>query len=249
MDLAGKTALVTGAAHRLGKAVALALAGEGVSVIVHFGRSRERADATAEEIRALGVEAWTAGADLADEEEVRALFAGLRPRVPSLDLLVNSAANFERGPLLEISAASWDVALAVNLRAPFLCIQEGARWILETSGTGAIVNISDLSGLMPWDGFAQHATAKAGLIHLTRSAARELGPEIRVSCVVPGAILPPPGTSERDPEWTRRGDGIPLGRTGRPEDVARAILFLARHEYITGAVLPVDGGAHLAVAR
>lgn len=244
MEVTGKKALVTGAARRVGKAIALALAREGASIVVHYGRSEAAAEETAGEIRAMGVDAWAIQADLASPAEIESMFQQVRTEVGDLHILVNSAASFQKTAFDKIDSQEWDDVLAVNLRAPFLCTQKAAG-MMEKAGEGAIVNISDLMGVKPWKKFAHHGTSKAGLIHLTRQSAVELGPRIRVNCVVPGAILPPPGMTESDPIWTELAERVPLARTGDPSDVAKAVLFFIANDFVTGAVLPVDGGDHL----
>ena len=131
---------------------------------------------------------------------------------------------------------------ALNLRAPFLCTQRAARIMRGSERDGApglVVNLSDLSGLQAWTRHAHHAASKGGLLHLTRRAARELAPEVCVNAVIPGAILPPPGVSAGASEWRRRGELVPLGRTGDPPDVGRAVVFLAENDFITGVMLPM----------
>lgn len=248
MELTGKTALVTGAAHRIGKAIALELASRGASIVVHYGGSEAEAEATAIEIESRGVSAWPVQADLRSPEQIDGLFAKVHELTSDLAVLVNSAASFESAPFSQIDGSNWDEVMALNLRAPFLCSQRAAS-AMSLTGGGAIVNIADLSAFRPWKGFAHHGTSKAALIHLTLASARELAPEVRVNCVVPGAILPPPGVSESSDSWRRRGESIPLGRTGSTAEIAKAVAFLACHEFITGAVLPVDGGEHLCSGR
>ncbi len=249
MELEGKVALVTGAARRLGKVIASELARGGAAIVVHYGSSEEEARSTAAELAGRGVEAWPVQADLGQPDEIEKLFSALDERFDRLDVLVNSAASFVRQSFDRVSAADWDRVLAVNLRAPFLCSQRAARSMRRGGGkgveSGVIVNISDLSGVMPWKGYAQHSVSKAGVIHLTRSAAKELAPDVRVNALAPGAILPPPGMDEDDPDWQRRGSKVPLGRTGDTAHVASAVRFLIENDFINGAVLPVDGGEHL----
>jgi pteridine reductase len=161
---------------------------------------------------------------------------------------VNSAASFENAPFDEITGEAWDAVMAVNLRAPFLCSQAAARLMRASSGAGVpglIVNVSDISGLTPWRGYAHHGVSKAALLHLTRVAARELGPHVRVNAVVPGPILPPPGEEEGSEAWRRRGERLPLRRTGRPQDIGEAVVFLARNDFITGETIVIDGGERL----
>lgn len=249
MILEDRVALVTGAAHRVGKAVALALAREGARVVVHFGRSRGEAEATAAEIRALGTEAWPIQADLAEPAQVAALFDEVGQRCGRLDVLVNGAATFRKQSFARIGVADWDAALAVNLRAPFLCMQRAVP-LFEASprpdgAPALVVNLCDLSGVQPWKGYVQHGVSKAGLLHLTKIAARELAPGVRVNAIVPGAILPPPGVDPAGDLWRRIGSASPLARPGHPDLVGQTVVFLAQNDYITGAAIPLDGGEHL----
>jgi pteridine reductase len=250
MELEGRTALVTGAAHRVGRAIALGLGRSGCHVAVHYGRSEEAALETVGKLREMGSEAWAVAADLRRPEEIDRLFREVETRWAGLDVLVNSAAGFEFGPLMSLEPTDWDRVLALNLRAPFLCLQGAAR--LMASGDrwqagvpACVINIADLSGLEPWPGYAHHGVSKAGLLHLTRVAARELGPGIRVNAVVPGAVLPPPGLDPDDPAWRRMGERLPVAGVGHPARVAEAVAFLAKNDFITGETLRVDGGEHL----
>lgn len=249
MELSGKVALVTGASRRLGREIALGLAREGVSVVVHYGRSRREAEETVKAIEALGVRAWPIQADLRDPEAIRHLFVKLDEGCDRLDIVVNSAASFETKPLEGVTLGEWDRVLAVNLRAPFLCVQQAVTRMRAKTGDqeekGVILNIADLSGVQAWKGYPHHGVSKAGLIHLTRSAAKELAPDIRVNCIVPGAIFPPPGVPTTAGSWQRKLEKIPLRRSGDPEWITRAVSFLVENEYLTGAILPVDGGEHL----
>lgn len=249
MDLHGKVALVTGAAHRVGKSIALALAREGARVVVHYGGSADAAQATADEIAALGVAALLVQADLSQPEAIARLFEAVEARFGRLDVLVNSASNFMKQPLDTITLDDWQLTMAINLQAPFLCTQHAARLMRATerpAGTPAlIVNITDLAGLYPWRGFVQHGVSKAGLVHLTKVSARELAPAIRVNAIAPGPVLPP-ATMDPDGEaWQRVYAAVPLQRPGTPEHVAQTVVFLAQNDYITGAVIPVDGGESL----
>ncbi|MDH3255152.1 MAG: SDR family oxidoreductase [Acidobacteriota bacterium] len=249
MEIRGAWALVTGGARRLGAGIARGLAAAGANVAVHHGHSREQAKRTVAEIQALGVEAFSAQADLADPDALASLFDTVATHCGRLDLLVNSAASFQRMPLGEITVDDWDAVVALNLRAPWLCLRHAVELMMAKSGEqrecGVVVNIADLTGVQAWAGYSHHGVSKAGLIHLTKIAARELAPKVRVNCVVPGAILPPPGMSIEDREWAAKRDRIPLQRTGEASDVAGAVVFLARSHFITGSVLAVDGGEHL----
>jgi len=249
MDLEGRTALVTGASRRVGKAIVMALSRAGCRVVVHFGGSKDRGDRVAEELYDAGGDAWSVGADLRRPEQIEQLFAEVKRRNGGLDILVNSAAGFESGEFQEISVEHWDRVMALNLRAPFLCMQQAAILMRgserEETAPGAIVNIADLSGVLPWSGRAAHAVSKAGLLHLTQVAARELAPDVRVNAVIPGAILPPPGVSTASPEWQKIGKRIPAGKPGNPGNVADAVLFLVRNDFVTGESIFVDGGERL----
>lgn len=245
MPIEGGVALVTGAGRRLGREIALALGGAGFDVAVHFGSSRGAAEETAAAIEDLGRRAWALGADLADLAAIEALFERVDEAAGRLDVLVNSAATFDSQPFDRVEAGDWERAMAVNLRAPFFCAQRAARLMLRDGSGGSIVNLADMSGVTPWLGYPVHGLTKAGVIFLTRSAARELGPLVRVNAVVPGAILPAPGEDPAGEAWRRRGDHLPLGRTGEPADVTAAVLYLIGSPYVTGVVLPVDGGEHL----
>jgi len=249
MNLDGSVSLVTGASRRLGKQIAVTLARHGSRVAVHYGSSRDQAAATAAELRSLGVEAEPLGADLTSPAEIGRLFEQLDERFGRLDLLVNSAASFERGAFEEIRAAQWDGVQALNLRAPFLCLQRAAslmRRSPRSDGTpGVVVNVADLGGLLAWSDQAHHGASKAALLHLTRLAARDLAPDVRVNAVVPGPILPPPGMAAADPAWRQTVERLPLGRVGAGSEIGEAVAFLATNDFVTGATLVVDGGESL----
>lgn len=249
LSLIGWRALVTGGAVRVGRAVALALAGAGADIAVHYGASAAEASQTVTDIQSLSRRAVALQADLRDPAAITRLFTEFDDAFGALDVLVNSAASFVKRPLPEVSPSDWDAVMELNLRAPLLCIREAA---LRMAGrraagltSGAVVNIADLSAEAAWRGFALHGASKAGLVALTRTAARELGPDVRVNAVVPGAILPPPGMGTEDVAWTNKGLALPVGQVGDPLDVGRAVVFLATSPFITGAVLHVDGGEHL----
>lgn len=247
--LAGRAALVTGAARRVGRAIALGLAEDGADVVVHYGTSRDAAEATARDAAALGVRAVAVAADLADPDAIDALMAAAVEALGRLDVLVNSASRFDRQAVGSITAADWDRSLDVNLRAPFLCAQAAAPHLAAAprpaGETALVVNMADLSGVHPWREHVQHGVSKAGLIHLTRILARELAPAVRVNAVVPGAILPPAG-ADADDEWGRlTRQRVPLARVGDVADVVRTVRYFAQSPFVTGAVVEVDGGEGL----
>lgn len=255
MRLEGTVALVTGGAIRLGRALALGLAEAGCDLLIHYRSSSRAAEETAAEARALGRRAATATADLTHPDEIDRLVETFDARFDRLDILVNSAASFARVAFDDATAADWDAAQALNLRAPFLLTQRAAarmRAVRDRPGhlgerraPGAIINLADMAGVTAWRGFTPHGVSKAGLLHLTAAAARELGPHIRVNAIVPGPILPPRGEAADDPDWLRKSRRVPLGRAGDPAHVAHAAVFLARNDYVTGATVHVDGGEHL----
>jgi pteridine reductase len=253
MDLQHRVALVTGAARRVGQAIALELARGGADVVVHYGGSESAARTTAAEIAVLGVRAVPVQADLALPEAIAELIATIGRELGRLDILVNSAATFTKQPFDEITAADWDEVMAVNLRAPFLLMQHAARLMRSSerrAGESAlIVNIADLSAVQIWRGFAHHSVSKSGLLWLSQVAARELAPAIRVNAIVPGAILPPPGVSPDSEEWRQFGAGLPLQRVGHPAQIGQTVRFVAENEFVTGAVIHVDGGEHLVGTR
>jgi pteridine reductase len=241
MDLSGKTALVTGGAVRVGRAISLALAGEGMRLVVHYHTSSGDADALVEEIRAGGGEAVAIGADLSRGEDVERLAREAVDAFGGIDVLVNNASVFPPERLEETGEALWDHTLAVNLKAPFFLIRHLAPTLRERHG--CVVNLCDLAGLQAWGPYAAHGVAKAGLAHLTRVAARSLAPEVRVNGIAPGAVLPPESLGPHELKAIART--TPLKRIGSPEDVTRALLYLLHADYVTGEVLVVDGGRML----
>jgi len=226
----GRVALVTGAGVRVGEAIARDLARHGFTVAGHYLTHRPRGLAAALQ------------ADLAAADGPAALAADFRARFGRLDLLVNSAGVFDQLPLAETDAAAFDSQMELNARAPLLLTRALAP--LLARARGSVVNVADIGGgLVPWKGFAAYAASKAALVRLTECLALELAPAVRVNAVAPGTVLWPESyPPARRRELTRR---IPLGRPGTPEDVAGAVRYLADAAFVTGAVLPVDGGRHL----
>ncbi len=238
--LAGKVALVTGAGRRIGRAIAIALAEEGVRVAVHFHASAEGARDTVAAIEGTGAEARSFRADLGKAGSPERLVAKAARHFGRLDVLVNSAASMTRTPLDTITSGQWDEILGLNLRAPFFASIAAARAMGEAGG--AIVNISDHMGFEPWTEFLPHGVSKAGVAAMTHALAAALAPRVRVNAVVPGAVLPPEGWPED--ARARYASETPLLRIGTPEDVAQAVVYFARAEYVTGETLFVDGGRH-----
>jgi pteridine reductase len=242
MDLRDKVALVTGGAVRVGRAITLALADAGVDVVINYHTSAEAAMATEADVRSRGRQALAFQADVARGDQVNALVNAAIGRFGRLDVLVNSASLWRRTPWSTLNEAAWDELIDVNLKGPFLCARAAAPH-LAAYGDGAIVNIVDLSAFLPFPNFLPHSAAKAGLLNLTAALAIELAPGVRVNAIAPGPVLPPPGESpEQIAESARR---TLLGRWGAPENVAEAVVFLARASFITGTTIHVDGGEHL----
>lgn len=238
MEPAGKTALVTGGAVRVGRAISLALAKAGASVIVHYNRSADAALQVVDEIRKGGGRAEAVGADLRSTDAALAL-ARRAEEIGPIGILVNNASIFPEAPLADVTPEVWDETIAVNLGAPFFLTQQigGA---MKERGSGVIVNLADLAGMQTWTGYAAHSISKAGIVHLTRVAARALAPEVRVVAIAPGTVLPPEGTPEETID--RLAARTPLRRIGSPEDVTDALMYLLNADFVTGEVLTVDGG-------
>ena len=239
--LRGKVALITGAAKRLGRSVALRLASEGADVIVNYRSSKAEADEVVAEIAAMGRRAIGVRADVAKRADVAALFAAVEKEFGKLDILVNNAGMFFPARFEELTEEQWDTILDTNLKSQFLCSQAAAA-MLRRSGQGRIINFASLGGLLAWPAYTHYCVSKAGVIMLTRCMARALAPEITVNAIAPGTISfsgDAPGIAE---DFIRRA---PLHRTGSPEDIDDAVIFLARSSFITGQVIVVDGGRTL----
>ena len=233
-SLSGKVVLVTGAAKRIGRGIALRLAREGARVAIHYGRSETEARRTAEECG--GAELFRA--NLESVPEIARMFEELESRMGRLDGLVNNAARFTRFDPLDITEKDWDFIHSVNLKAVFFCCQNGARLMRKTGG-GRIVNISSLGGLRPWAGHAHYCASKAGVIMLTRALSKAFAPTITVNSVAPG-VIPFEDIDERGKAMIQ---ATPVGRGGTPAEVADAVVyFLLSSGFITGQTLAVDGG-------
>jgi len=239
--LAGRVALVTGAAKRLGRAVALRLAEEGADVAVHYGKSCLEAESLEVEIKKLGRRCGLFSADLRKVSAIRKLVADVIGEFGHLDILINNAANFLETPFALTSESEWDASLDTNLKAPFFCAQAAAPHLART-GHGAIVNFADIGGLLGWREFLPHSISKAGVILMTRVLAKELAPKTRVNAIAPGTITMPGDPPKWEEEFVRQ---VPLGRTGRPEEVADAVVYLLTAEFMTGQILVLDGGRTL----
>jgi pteridine reductase len=233
-----RVALVTGGAVRLGRAIALGVARAGYDIAVTYHSSQDAARQLEADVRAAGGRCELLRADLADAGAPEAVIQSVRSAYGRLDLLVNSAASFEASPLLEVDADAWDAVMDLNVRAPHLLVRAAAPLLRASKGN--VVNITDLAAFQPWMERPHHAVSKAALAHLTRIQARVLAPEVRVNAVAPGAVLPPDDLAEE----RRRAlaAAAPLKRLGTPDDVVRAVLYLAGAPFVTGEILVVDGG-------
>lgn len=241
MKLEGAAALVTGAGRRLGQAIALGLGHAGCSVAVHYHGSKDGAEATVRDIRAIAKDrrAELVRADLSDAAAAH----GLADRAAKalggrLDILVNSAAIMVRQAVETVTPESWDATLDLNLRAAFF-VSQGALPHLRRA-KGKIVNLADVAGFEPWPAYVPHCVSKAGMVMLTKALARALAPDIAVNAVAPGPVLLPDQWDATTREHIR--ETTPLERLGAPADVVNAVRFLLESDFVTGTVLVVDGG-------
>ena len=235
--LLNHVALVTGSGKRLGRAVALGLAGQGADVVVHYRSSEQEALEVVAEIQKLGRRSIALQADLSNVSGIQDLFDKVQAHFGRLDILVNSAANFLQTEFASTTEKLWHASLDANLKAPFFCSQAAAPLLKKTSG--AIINFADIGGILGWPGFIPHSISKAGIIMLTRCLAKELAPEVRVNAIAPGTITMPGDPPEWEVDFIRLA---PLHRSGRPDDIVSAVLYLAGAKFVTGTVLVVDGG-------
>jgi NAD(P)-dependent dehydrogenase (short-subunit alcohol dehydrogenase family) len=242
MNIENKIALITGGARRVGKAIALALAQSGARVIITYNTSVEEAAITVAAIERSGGQASAVPCDQRDLGAIDRLFDRLRQDIDRLDILVNNAAIMERKPALEITPDDWSRVIDTNLRGPFFMAQRAAQWMLTTGG-GVIVNIADLSALHPWPSYLTHTISKSGVVAMTQGLALTLAPSIRVNAVAPGMILRPDGWS--DDRWAKMIAALPLQREGTADDVAEAVLYCVRSEFMTGQTIVLDGGRSL----
>jgi len=233
------TVLITGAARRIGRAIALHLAERGYDIALHYHHSKVEAEATAAAIRQAGVQCSLFQCDLGDPGAVGRFIADVVKQCPGLDVLINNASIFERAHLTETDDALLDRHWAVNFRTPFILIRDFARIV----GRGNIINLLDTKITQNHTPYCAYSITKKALFDLTKLAAAELGPEIRVNGVGPGLILPSADLTDAD--FKRMAEKLPLKRTGHPDKIVQAVSFFLDHNYITGESLMVDGGEHL----
>jgi NAD(P)-dependent dehydrogenase (short-subunit alcohol dehydrogenase family) len=236
-----QSALVTGGAKRIGRAIALALARAGADVAITYRTSADEAVGTVGAIERLGRRAFAVECNIRSEASVREAVATAVQRLGRLDILVNNAAIFEAAPLDQLTVAQWDAVFETNARGPFLVSREAIPHLRATGGR--IVNLGSLGGIEPWADHAHYCSSKAALHMLTKCMAKAFGPEVAVNAVAPGWIDMDPEPTEQ----TKRMVGkTPLRRSGAPGDIAQAVLYLATSaSFITGQILTVDGGLSL----
>lgn len=248
--LAGKTALITGGARRLGRASALALAEAGADVAITYRNSAHEARETVVDLCGLGVRAFAMRCDVTDEASVREMMKQVGPELGRIDILVNNAANYETADFEKLTVRQWDAIFASNTRAPFLVSREALKWMRRDRGKKAgrleakIVHMGSLGGLRPWPTHAHYCSSKAALHMLTKVMAKALAPEIAVNAVAPGMI--DLGEKSAAAFMRRMAKQTPMKRNGRGDEIAAAVLFFATApQFITGQILAVDGGLGL----
>lgn len=241
MKLQGRVALVTGAAHRVGKAIALALAKEGANIVVHYGDSVNAARQTAQEIEALGGRAFLRQADMSNWLAAEALGTAALDHFGRVDVLVNSASSFNDSGLLDATEADFDAAIDVNVKGPYALSRVIGQAMLGYDSVSNIVNIVDEGAFYPWRRYVTHSLSKSALLALTRAQALNLGPKVRVNAVCPGPVLKPPDYSEA--RWQALRKTNPLGELGTAEQVAETVVFLVTGpQFINGDCIMLDGG-------
>lgn len=239
MDIRGKVALVTGGAHRVGKAITMMLARAGAHVIVNYYSSSTEADQTVAEAQELGVRAQAIRCDVSEWTQVQSMADTILNEFGGVDIVVNSASLFDMTPFPTDDIAGWHRVTGISIDGPFYVCNALTPSMLARGG-GAIVNIVDLSAWEPWFNFAAHSVSEAALLAFTKQMALELAPTIRVNAVAPGPVLPPPNYEESRVAQTAAR--TLLERWGTPEDVALAVRYLIESEYVTADVMTVDGG-------
>jgi pteridine reductase len=238
LDLHGRAALVTGGGTRVGAAIVRALAAAGCDTLLHYGKSEAGARAVAADVERLGRRAFLLQADLTDRAQIADLARRAEGALGRVDVLVHNAANFDRAAPGELTAEAWDRAFALNATAPYLLTLALAPALRRARGS--VIAITCLSARRPWKNYIPYSASKAALSNLVEGLALGLAPEVRVNAVAPGTVLPP--ADYDDEKLASIRERIPLGRFGAAEDVARAVVFLAQNDYVTGQTITVDGG-------
>lgn len=247
MNLSGKTALVTGGAKRVGREIALGLARRGANVVVHYNTSAADARKVVAEIKALGVDALAVKADQTNARQVRAAVAKAVKHFGQIDVLVTSAAVFQRTPFDTLTEADWDFHLDANLKGPFLFALEVGRQMKRRKLAGKIITFADWAAIRPYRNYLPYLVAKAGIICLTKALAKELAPNVQVNAIAPGPVLLPADFTTGEKRKVR--DATLVKRLGSPQDIVNSVLFLIEgSDFITGHTLVVDGGRLIAGA-
>lgn len=241
MELQDRVALVTGAGHRVGRAIAVALAGRGMRIAVHFHAAAGGARETLREVEDAGGSGAVFSADLTEPDAPQELVEKVAKEFGALDVLVNSAAVMLRTPFESVTPSEWDGIMALNLRAPFFLARAAAAHLRRARGV--IINIADLAAFETWPAYVPHGLSKNGVVAMTRALANLLAPEVRVAAIAPGAVLLPEGWTEADADRLRAS--TPLRSLGSPGDVTRTLLFLLDSDFITGETVVVDGGRNI----
>lgn len=239
MEIKGKTAFVTGGAIRVGKAISLALAEAGANVVINYSSNAQKATETVLEIEKLGVSALAVQANIADWEQVKAMFTQIHNKMGKIDILVNNASPFLKSPVPTDSMEIWHLVTGVQIDGAFYVSNLAAKDMLEKKD-GAIVNIIDLSAWEAWPNLTAHAVGKSALLTMTRQFALELHPYVRVNAIAPGPVLAPPDYSEE--KIKRTAEKTLLNRWGSAEDISKTVIFLVESDYITAESIAVDGG-------
>jgi pteridine reductase len=241
LDLRGRAALVTGGGTRVGAAIVRALAVAGCDALIHYASNASGAREVAADVARLGRKAAIFQADLTDRAALDRLAAEAAARYGRLDVLVHNAANFDRTPPGALTREAWDRALALNATAPYLLTVALAPALREARGS--VIAITCLSADRPWKNYLPYSASKAALANLVQGLALGLAPDVRVNAVAPGTVMPPSDYDE--PKLEKIRQKVPLARLGSPEDVARAVVFLAENDYLTGQTIKADGGRSL----
>jgi NAD(P)-dependent dehydrogenase (short-subunit alcohol dehydrogenase family) len=242
MQLRGRIGIVTGGGVRVGRAIALGLARSGVDVFIHYNRSADPAERTAEEARGFGVRAATGSVNLSDPTSAATLIDLAEEALGTPSILVNSASGFPTDTITDVTVDAWRATLDLTLATPVFATQAFAN-MLPGDTDGAVVNITDVRTQTPYREHLSYVVAKGGIDTFTKAAALQLAPRIRVNAVALGVILPPPG--EGDDYVERLANDLPLARVGGTEPVVAAVLSLLENDFITGEIVRVDGGGHL----
>ena len=242
MNPKGKTALITGGAHRVGKAITLALAQAGTNVAINYNTSAS-AEETVNEALVMGTGAMAVQGDVGDHRQVESMVEAVATQFGSIDILVNSASLWMETPFPTDDLSGWHSVTNTLINGAFYCANAVAPFMLE-QGEGAIINIIDLAAFEPWPNYMAHSVGKSALLALSRQLALELAPAVRVNAIAPGPVLPPPNYGGE--KIKRTANKTLLGRWGTPEDISSAVMFFIQADYITGESLAVDGGQRIA---